>query len=218
MKTQISHMRKTNVPLGYIFLLTIVCTYCLLSMGIMLGVLQSYDRYILITLQQYIPVSWDTYLSTLSILGSFEVTTFLLLLVSFRKKQVFFISFLAFALVHGLEIFGKLFLSHPSVPTQFHRYDFPFTMTSSGFQTGNSFPSGHSLRSVFLVFIILWRVSTHNSIYKWIYWVLGIALLVVILLSRVSLGEHWPSDVIGGSILGLGSYLFVRLHTGKNKL
>ncbi len=56
-----------------------------------------------------------------------------------------------------------------------------------------SFPSGHVARATFLL-----RVA--NGIPTWVV-VLGVVLMVV---TRVYLAEHWLSDTIGGLVLGLG--------------
>jgi len=35
-------------------------------------------------------------------------------------------------------------------------------------------------------------------------WVAAALVLVIVCIARIYLGEHWPSDVIGGLALGLG--------------
>ena len=65
----------------------------------------------------------------------------------------------------------------------------------------NSFPSGHAAGSMifFLTFALL---LAHRT--RWRRWAAAGAILVSVLvgLSRVMLGVHWPSDVVGGWAFG----------------
>lgn len=68
-----------------------------------------------------------------------------------------------------------------------------------------SFPSSHATVYFFIFAFIIWHFEK-NIYYKLIF--LVIATLVS--LSRVFLGVHYLSDVIGGGLLGVGAYLFLR--------
>ena len=78
---------------------------------------------------------------------------------------------------------------------------------------GLSFPSGHSMASMtfygFLIYLILKKVQN-----KYIKWILIIILSILILMvgtSRIYLGVHYASDVIGGfcfSIIYLAFYTY----------
>jgi len=57
----------------------------------------------------------------------------------------------------------------------------------------NSFPSGHVARLAFLV-----RIG--HRVPRW----LAVGAVLLMAASRLYLGEHWLSDVVGGAILGLG--------------
>jgi undecaprenyl-diphosphatase len=109
-----------------------------------------------------------------------------------------------FGLMHFVEIIGKAFLNHPPTPFMFHRYAFDFVFPSGYVQPGGSYPSGHAMRSIFVYIVLIFLISRikMRHEFKWLIYAGIIAFYLVMAVSRISLGEHWTSDVIGGSLLG----------------
>ena len=71
--------------------------------------------------------------------------------------------------------------------------------------SGYSYPSGHAVLftwlSVTLAYAIAPRVPQR---WRWIVWVLAGMLILLVCCARVWAGDHWPSDVVAGVLLGFG--------------
>jgi undecaprenyl-diphosphatase len=87
---------------------------------------------------------------------------------------------------------------------------------------GYSFPSGHAV--FFLCFYgllaVLLLVRLPNTAERNALVALWVAVIALGGVSRVYLGEHWPSDVLGGYLLGalwLAALLWVFRRTGRSR-
>lgn len=80
-------------------------------------------------------------------------------------------------------------------------------------ETGYSFPSGHSINSMFCYGIMIWLVRTNvkNERTANILTVLLAVPMILVGLSRIYLGVHHPTDVLAGWCLGLFSICAVIL-------
>jgi undecaprenyl-diphosphatase len=68
----------------------------------------------------------------------------------------------------------------------------------------HSFPSGHVLLALYVYGMLTWTwVSvTPNRWEQMLAWLLPVAVALAVGYSRLLLGAHWPSDTIGGFLIG----------------
>lgn len=112
---------------------------------------------------------------------------------------------IALVLLVLIEIYGKSVVHHPS--PAFSMIKHPTTIFPANYVNEQfSYPSGHAARSVFLaciVFFAMTRQGRYSMIRKRVIMGIGLGCYVVLVAaSRVYLGHHWLSDVMGGLLLG----------------
>jgi undecaprenyl-diphosphatase len=76
--------------------------------------------------------------------------------------------------------------------------------------TGFSYPSGHAVFFTWLCFMVAFSLAPRvKPTYRPILWIAAAVVIVLTCIARVWAGVHWPSDVIGGVLLGLSWSAFV---------
>lgn len=179
----------------FLFVFVFVCRYALrTSLGILdlsvYGFISSFRN----------PVLTEVFM-TISLFSGSAVLIILslCLLFVFKNKKYCLLSFLNLILVVFVNQILKLLFSRPR--------PFEWMITE---ESGYSFPSGHAMvSSAFygMIIYLIWRTSMPKKIK--ILWTVILSLLIILIcISRIYLGVHYTSDVIGGVALSL-SYLLV---------
>lgn len=123
----------------------------------------------------------------------------IILFILIKNKKIGVSIFSNLAIITALNQLLKNILQRPR-PTEYRIIE----------ETGYSFPSGHSMISMafygYLIYLIYKYVK--NKYVKWISMALLSLLICSIGISRIYLGVHYTSDVLGGFLISI-SYLVI---------
>lgn len=115
--------------------------------------------------------------------------------------------------MNALYILGSVALSTTNSFIIKHVYERPRPeealrlITEDGF----SFPSGHAtaVTALFVSLVLVLTTTRVGRRLRYLLWAAALALIVFICVTRLYLGVHWVTDVIGGFSVGLGSSMIL---------
>lgn len=165
-----------------------------------------------VRLQDHITRRFDTLFSLISTFGRFEVMAIVLLIfLAIRRKINGIFIFAGFCFFHVFEVYGKWFVNHLPPPHFMLRTQQLGNFPQFYVEAKNSYPSGHAARAIFITLVLAILIEKAVKINKtqkmFIYAILA-TYDIIMLTSRIYLGEHWLSDVVGGIFLGASFALF----------
>lgn len=173
--------------------------------------------YLLICFQIIQPLDWMIYhlvqnlrcdfmtsfFKLCSTLGStwFYVILVLTLVILKNKKDIWVGIHLL--IIQGMNRIIKALVKRPRPPQIYHLVK----------ETNYSFPSGHSMSAMIGYGLLIIEVYQSSLKYKKLIMTLLAMMILLIGLSRIYLGVHYFSDVIGGYLIALSYLLFIYYNT-----
>ena len=106
-------------------------------------------------------------------------------------------------IIQGINRIIKALVKRPRPPQIYHLVK----------ETNYSFPSGHSMSAMIGYGLLVLEVQKSSLKYKKVIEIFLMMMIFLIGLSRIYLGVHYFSDVIGGFLLSLSYLLFIYYNT-----
>lgn len=194
--------KEINSYKKFIFLLPLmlfVIDYLLIHYKI----INSVDKYVYDLTQLMNCEFMTNFFKFCSFLGStyFYITVILILIIVKSRKDLY--TGIHLLIIQGINRIIKFIVKRPRPPEIYHLV----------VETNYSFPSGHSMSAMAGYGLFIIELKNSQCKYKNILMIFCGMMIFLIGLSRIYLGVHYFSDVIGGYLISLGYLLFVYYNT-----
>jgi membrane-associated phospholipid phosphatase len=142
---------------------------------------------------------------TLTRLGSFKTTSPVIAGMTFsfllsKRWNYSFYTVMTFLGAITISYTGKVIV-HRARP---HLWELVYQIGSD-----YSFPSGHAMSSMSFALVLI--TLTWNSSWRWLAVILGSLFVISIAWTRLYLGVHYPSDIVGGWMIAIAWSMIVLL-------
>lgn len=183
--------------------ISIVCfvLFLTLSISVCINSIFGFDNFFYKQISLLISDNMTFFVKIITNLGSAAtlISITLLIMLLFKNKRYGILTMINLAIVFGFNLFLKFIFARPR-PMDINIIE----------ESGYSFPSAHSMVSTafygFIIYLII--TSSISKKQKTIYSLLLGLLIIFICLTRVYLGVHYMSDVLGGFLIAM-SYLIL---------
>ena len=203
MKQNLEQQKQLNHKIGYGIYFLILIAFIVLAIRVRSGATLALDEATLKMINQWSSQGFDrTILFLTTLAGPILATTIGVLLFVFflvQKKKLN-------SLYVVLTMLGT-FLINTGLKLYFGRTR-PALWPALVEEGSHSFPSGHSMISMAIALTLV--IIFYNSKYKKVTIILGFLYVIIIGFTRLYLGVHYPSDVLGG---WMASFLWVAFVT-----
>jgi membrane-associated phospholipid phosphatase len=157
----------------------------------------SWELPILLSIHNQTGETLNQVAETLTRLGSFKTTTPLIVGMSLSflwlKRWYFSLyTIITFLGAIAISYTGKIII-HRARP---HLWELFYQIGSD-----YSFPSGHAMSS--MSFFLVLTILTWNTAWRWLVIFIGSLFVIGIAWTRLYLGVHYPSDIVGGWMISL---------------
>jgi undecaprenyl-diphosphatase len=199
--------RHASLPLLITTTSVTIASFIALSSYISSPVVNDFDLYISNLLFQHKNGAFTLFFTIVTVLFSpvsLSLVTFVMMLHYITRREFFEAHLFVLSMTLGN-------LSFLSVKLFSHRLR-PEIITNQ--ISGFSYPSGHATISTLFFILILGTYSNRIQSFRRRYVFITSCILVIILtgLSRIYLGNHWFTDVVGGYLLGITTLFFVTVN------
>lgn len=196
----------TFLSIGFVFGLVGVILFAVLAESVMGGATQALDEVGLRWINSHQTPTLDAVMLEITSLGNFAVVLVLILSVSaflWLSKHRYSVGLLLLGVGGGYAANNVLKLS-------FDR-DRPAVFEHVTHVMTSSFPSGHAMVSTIAYLSVAYLVGRlePKPAMRVLTWIIASVIIVLVAISRMYLGVHYPSDVIGGVIAGVAWLGFV---------
>lgn len=197
-------MMKKVLKNNYIYLiitfLLIIVTTCIMKSK-MYDLILGFDHKVIDFMSQMINTYFTKFFNILTNFGDFYIPIIIIvcILIFIKNKKCFYLVASGYAF-SGLVVYISKTITQRPRPLE------ALIQIPKSF----SFPSGHTLTSI-VFYMTLWYVLTYKSTkrVKIITFILMLIIVILIGLSRIYLGVHYFSDVIGGILLAIPILLMI---------